>query len=97
MIVNNPLTELKIQIPPLTQMDIYTPPPAPCYMTTLDYQIKQTKEILARIETPQYRKDCSLDKAQIREMISFYTAKFRELLIRRHNSRGERVFMVGMS
>ncbi len=95
VVVENPVRNLSIQIPPQQmRMDIYEPPP-PCPMTTLDYQIQQTKDVLARIESRQFREDCHLTKEQVREMISHYTAKFRELLMRRHAARGERVFMVG--
>jgi hypothetical protein len=95
IVVENPVGNLSIQVPPQQmRMDIYEPPP-PCPMTTLDYQIQQTKDILARIETRQFREDCHLTKEQVRDMISHYTAKFRELLMRRHATRGEHVFVVG--
>jgi hypothetical protein len=95
IVVENPVGNLSIQVPPQQmRMEIYEPPP-PCPMTTLDYQIQQTKDILARIETQQFREDCHLTKEQVQEMISHYTAKFRELLMRRHAARGEYVF--GMS
>ena len=100
VVINNPIGSLQIQIPPQQQMrmDIYEEPPPPPPITTLDYQIQQTKELLARIESPQFREDCQLTKEQVREMISHYTARFRELLMRRHTSRGERVCMfAGMS
>lgn len=101
VVVDNPVAGLQIQIPPQQQMrmEIYEPPPPPppCPYTTLDYQIQQTKEILARIETKQFREDCCLEKQQVRDMISHYTVKFRELLMRRHAQRGERVSMFAPS
>ena len=91
IVIENPLPALQIQIPPQQRMDIYAPPPPPILpqKEDLERDIRFVKEALAYIESKKYREECHLSKDQIQRQISFYTTRFRELLMRRHLARGE--------
>ncbi len=85
---------LQIQIPPQQRMDIYEPPPPSCQTTVLEYQIQQTKAMMAHIESKGFREEGEYTKEQHQKIISFYTSRFRELLLRRHAIRGEHAFIL---
>jgi len=62
----------------------------------IERDICATKEILAYIETKDYRNEAHLTKDQVRNQISFYTKHFRELLMKRHALRGEVVIVASI-
>ena len=85
-----------IRIPPQQVMEEVPTPSLVDQIFELERQIRATKEILAYIETQSYRQESHLTKDQVSQQISFYTKRFRELLLRRHAMRGEVVGMPSM-
>ena len=82
-----------IKIPPQQVIEEVKTPDILDQLFELERQIRTTKEALAYIESKAYRQEAHLTKDQVSQQISFYTKRFRELLMRRHAMRGEYALM----